>query len=48
MQSKIVQCVTPQELKAEVDAIIAATPAVAYLHVVELSSARTHFVIIWK
>lgn len=48
MQSKIVQCQTPAELKAEIDAIIAATPTVAFLHVVELASARTHFVIVWK
>lgn len=48
MQSKIVHCTTPAELKAEIDIIVAATPAVAFIHVVELASARTHFVIIWR
>ena len=46
MKSKIVQCLTPQDLKAEIDLIITAdTPT--FMHVVEMSSARTHFVIVW-
>lgn len=46
MMSKVVQCMTPLELKAEIDLIIAAdTPT--FMQVVELASARTHFVIIW-
>lgn len=46
MQSKIVQCLTPQDLKAEIDLIIAADNP-TFMHVVEMASARTHFVIIW-
>ena len=46
MKSKVVQCLTPQDLKAEIDLIIAAdTPT--FMQVVEMASARTHFVIIW-
>lgn len=46
MKTKIVQCMTPQDLKAELDLIIAAdTPT--FIQVVEMQSARTHFVIVW-
>lgn len=46
MQSKIVQCFTPQDLKAEIDLIIAAdTPT--FIHVIEMISARGSFVICW-
>lgn len=46
MKTKIVQCLTPDALKAELDLIIAAdTPT--FIHVVEMASARTHFVICW-
>lgn len=46
MQSKIVQCLTPAELKLEVDLIITAdTPT--FMQIVEMASARTHYIIIW-
>ena len=46
MQSKVVQCFTPQDLKAEIDLIIAAdTPT--WMNVVEMISARGSYVILW-
>jgi hypothetical protein len=46
MQSKIVQCLTPQDLKAQVDLIIAAD-APTWMQITEMHSARTHFIILW-
>lgn len=48
MQSKIVTALTPKALKIEIDFIIAATPGIVFIHVVEMSSARANFVICWK
>lgn len=46
MKTKKVQCLTPDELKAEIDLIISADSP-TFIQVVEMYSARTHFVIIW-
>lgn len=46
MESKQVQCMTPEDLKAEIDLIITADSP-TFIHVVEMASARTHFIIIW-
>lgn len=46
MQSKVVQCLTPDDLKAQIDLIIAADSP-TWMSVVEMQSARTHFVILW-
>jgi hypothetical protein len=46
METKVVQCLTPQDLKTELDLIIAADEP-TFIHVVEMASARTHFVICW-
>jgi hypothetical protein len=46
MQTKVVQCMKPEDLKAELDLIIVADSP-TFIHVVEMSSARTHFVIVW-
>lgn len=46
MKSKVVQCLTPQDLKAQVDLIITAD-APTFMHITEMQSARTHFLIVW-
>lgn len=46
MQTKVVQAFTPQDLKAQLDLIIAVdTPT--FISVVEMLSARGSYVIIW-
>lgn len=40
------QASTPEILKTKLDAIIAANPGMTFIHVVEMQSARTHFIVI--
>lgn len=46
MKTKVVMCLKPEDLKAELDLIITAD-APTFIHVVEMASARTHFIICW-
>ncbi len=47
MKTKKVMCLRPEDLVAEINFIIA-TDNPTFMQVVEMQSARTHFIIIWR
>lgn len=46
MTTVTIQASTPTDLKEKLDAIITANPTLTFIHVVEMQSARTHFIVI--